>query len=66
MGNTKADLTLQQQGTRAKIQGYIASSGASWAHVIVWKKVDMYVVKVEKDPLWECTYVPIVTDGYFS
>ena len=73
MGKTKADLTLQQQRTRAKIiltgiksRGILLLVVLAGLTLLFGKKVDMYVVKVEKDPLWECTYVPIVIDCYFS
>ena len=49
-----------------RLQAEIASVGVTWAHFVVWTKVDMKVITVEKDNAWEETYIPVLTKFYLD
>ena len=49
-----------------QFQGEIAATDVGWAHFVVWTTIDIHTIKLERDPLWESTYVPALTDFYFS
>ena len=38
----------------------------SWAHFVVWTNLDCKILYVEKDPLWEETFVPILSAFYLN
>ena len=38
----------------------------SWAHFVVWTNVDCKIFHVEKDPLWEDNFVPMLSDFYLN
>ena len=49
-----------------QVQGEIAATGVSWAHFVVWTTIDMQIINVERDPLWEKPYLPTLTEFYLT
>ena len=49
-----------------QVQGEMAASRVSWAHFVVWTNVDFGIFRVEKDPLWENTFLPMLSDFYLN
>ena len=49
-----------------QVQGEMVAACVSWAHFVVWTNVDCKILYVEKDPLWEETFVPILSAFYLN
>ena len=47
-----------------QVQAEIAATGSSRGHFVVWTNVDLHLIRVGKDQLWENRYLPMVMDFY--
>ncbi len=49
-----------------QVQAVMAAVGVSWAHFVLWTTKETHIVKVEMDPEWKRTCIPLLEDFYLN